>query len=113
MDERDFQAIQPLFSTAAEAGSYFKALANSSATAPPSWYDIYRYATDESEWYEKERTRMVASGARLGDIEQVVRQSNFFEEIREIADVQMMNVCLQIAKANGIENPLVADYGTT
>lgn len=79
----------------------------------PSWYDIYRYATDESEWYEKERTRLVASGARLGDIEQVVRQSNFFDEIREVADIQMMNVCLQLAKANGIKNPFAADYGTT
>jgi len=79
----------------------------------PSWYDIYRYATDESEWYEKERTRLVASGAKLDAIEESVRQSNFFDEIREVADIQMMNVCLQIAKANGIENPFAADYGTT
>jgi len=83
------------------------------ATPPPSWYDIYRYATDESEWYEKERTRLVASGAKLDAIEESVRQSNFFDEIREVADIQMMNVCLQIAKANGIENPFAADYGTT
>ena len=72
---------------------------------PLSWYDIYRYATDESEWYENERTRLVVAGAKLNDIEQAVRQSNFFDEIREIADVQMMNVCLRIAKAKGIENP--------
>ena len=75
------------------------------ATPLPSWYDIYRYATDESEWYEKERTRLVSAGAKLDAIEEAVRQSNFFEDIRAIADLQMMNVCLQIARANEIVNP--------
>lgn len=74
-------------------------------TPSPSWYDIYRYAKDESQWYEKERTRLVAAYAKLDAIEEAVRQSNFFDEIREVADIQMMNVCLQIAKANGIQNP--------
>lgn len=81
------------------------------ATPLPSWYDIYRYATDESEWYEKERTRLVAAHAKLDAIEEAVRQSNFFDEIREVADVQMMNFCLKIAKANGIENPFT-DFDT-
>ena len=78
---------------------------------PLSWYDIYRYATDESEWYENERTRLVAAHAKLDAIEEAVRQSNFFDEIREVADVQMMNFCLKIAKANGIENPFT-DFDT-
>ena len=95
MDERDFQAMQ----TETVANHHFAPMPK------PSWYDIYRYATDESEWYEKERTRLVAAHAKLDAIEEAVRQSNFFDEIREIADIQMMNVCLQIAKAKGIENP--------
>ena len=99
--------------TAGEVISYFKSQIEPTVTPKPSWYDIYRYATDESEWYEKERVRLVASNAKLDDIEQAARQSNFFDEIKGIADIQMMNACLQIAKANGIENPLVADYGTT
>lgn len=103
MDERDFQAMQ----AQAVKNHHFAPMPK------PSWYDIYRYATDESEWYEKERVRLVASNAKLDDIEQAVRQSNFFDKIREIADIQMMNACLQIAKANGIKNPFAADYGTT
>lgn len=74
-------------------------------TPAPSWYDIYRYAKDESEWYKKERTRLVSAGAQLDAIEEAVRQINFFEEIRGIADLQMMNACLRIAKTNGIESP--------
>ena len=117
MDERDFQAIQ--FPTPQKATSEVDTYPASMCdlieflneqlapkiTPAPSWYDIYRYATDESERYEKERTRLVAAHAKLDAIEEAVRQSNFFDEIREVADIQMMNACLQIAKAKGIENP--------
>lgn len=103
MDERDFQAMQ----AQAVKNHHFAPMPK------PSWYDIYRYATDESEWYEQDRARLVSAGAELDAIEEAVRQSNFFDKIREVADIQMMNVCLQIAKENGIENPFAADYGTT
>ena len=101
MDKRDYKAMQ----AESVANHHFAAMPK------PSWYDIYRYATDESEWYEKERTRLVAAHAKLDAIEEAVRQSNFFDEIREVADVQMMNFCLKIAKANGIENPFT-DFDT-
>lgn len=124
MDERDFQAMQSvvwakgelqpeahsasnqpkLAASVEEIIDYFKGEIAKPAHAP-SWYDIYRYATDESKWYEKERTRLVSDGAKLDAIEEVVRQANFFNNIMELADIQMMNACLQTAKANGIENP--------
>lgn len=121
MDERDFQEMQsPVPQKATdEVDTYPASMCDlveflneqlaPKITPAPSWYDIYRYATDESEWYEKERTRLVAAGAKLDAIEEAVRLSNFFDEIREVADIQMMNVCLQIAKANEIENPF-ADF---
>lgn len=95
MDERDFQAMQ----AQAVKNHHFAPMPK------PSWYDIYRYATDESEWYEKERVRLVADGAKVDAIKEAVRQINFFEDIRGIADLQMMNACLQIARANEIVNP--------
>lgn len=114
--EEDGKAHKPaqpkLAASAEEIIAYFKGEIMN-ATPSPSWYDIYRYATDESEWYEQDRARLVSAGAELDAIEEAVRQSNFFDKIREVADIQMMNVCLQIAKENGIENPFAADYGTT
>lgn len=93
-----------LAASAEEIISYFKGEIRN-VTPPPSWYDIYRYAKDESEWYEKERTRLVSDGAKVDAIKEAVRQINFFEDIRGIADLQMMNACLQIARANEIVNP--------
>jgi len=111
--EGQSETHQPKLALSAEdVIAYFKGEITND-TPPPSWYDIYRYATDESEWYEKERTRLVAAHAKLDAIEEAVRQSNFFDEIREVADIQMMNVCIQIAKSRGIKNPFAADYGTT
>lgn len=115
MDERDFQAIQPLFSTAAEAGSYFKVLANPSATAPPSWYDIYRYATEKSKVWERQAAT-INSGAidsdseALDDIEDALRCSKFFDEIKELVDDKMMDACFKIAKENSIFNPWRSTY---
>lgn len=95
----------PKLLTAEQIIDFLNANLAPTTAPPPSWYDIYRYAKDESEWYEKERTRLVSDGAKVDAIEEAVRQINFFEEIRGIADLQMMNACLQIARANEIVNP--------
>lgn len=117
MDERDFQAMQndANSNTVNEDCSYPVSMCNlieflneqisPKITPAPSWYDIYRYAKYEYEWYENERARLVSTDAKVDDINNAMKQSNFFEEIKEIAGVQMLNACLRIAKTNGIKSP--------
>lgn len=102
MDERDFQAMQEFDLDSRIAPTHL-----TPKIAPPSWCDIYRYAKHESEWYEKERQRLVATHGNHGDIEEAVRQFDIFDEIRDIADLHLMNACQMIAIDNGILNPFV------
>lgn len=120
MDERDYKAMQagaevlrmPRGLTPKQQAEFLNAKF-SPTIHPPSCYDIYRYAKDESAFYDKEADRLVSEKADKNFIQETVAYIDFFESIREWADLRLMRYCQEIAKAEGFENPFAADYATT